>query len=280
MKDKFLAYIEKLQPLLEKIKPWLKTKRAWIEIGLCLVAIICLVAAGVSSCSRQNIIDENTEHTEEATERPSVKPTDDLVVTATPMDTEIPVTVTPTAAVTENNDDAQTQEDGFSAPEKSNTATSNAQPEITGAPMYTPLPENNSSVNEAYRNIVSGCSGFNDYSQYYLYDMNSDGTNELILQFGYSEVDRYIDIYSYQNGEIVFLGDVAGSFATVCGCADGGIIVYYRRSGYESIELLEMDNTELLNHSIVPQAKVDEYTVLDNNVDIPTYSIEDLSPLS
>lgn len=280
MKDKINAYIEKFKPLLEKIKPWIKTKKAWVQIGLSLVAIICLVIAGVSSCSRQNVIDENIKHTEEATEKPSEKPTDEPVVTATPIATEIPVTATPTAQVqaTDSSSNSASGGNDPTVPDNSTTASSYTGP--TGAPLFTAVPEESVSTKaKAYRTLVESCTGNVEESGYYLYDMDSDGVEELILHSVYDELTASIEIYTFSEDGLVFVGDAGGSFATISGCSRGGILVYYRRDGNESIENFIKTDYEMYPNTLVLSQYVNEYTVMEEDVSIEKYRIDDLSPI-
>lgn len=282
MKDKFLAYIEKLQPILEKIKPWLKTKKAWVQIGLSLVAIVCLIMAGVSSCSRRNdiieIVDATAEPTAESTEKATATPE----TTATPVATETPVTATPEA--TENaSSDVSASQDEPTAPE--HTITNKSDPGPTGAPLYTQVPvESVDTKKEAYRTVIESCWGNKDYSSYCLYDMDSDGIEELILHYGTDDMQAYIDIYTFTEEGLIFVGDVTGSFASVAGDSNGGIIVYYRRDingqCYESIDCLKKIGADIMVSPQVVSEKVDTYTVLESNVDITSYKLTDFSPLS
>lgn len=284
MKDKTKVYIEKMKPLLEKLKPWLKTKRAWVQIGLSIVAVICLILAGVSSCSRRNVAEDNV--TSETLTTP--KPTESA--TADPA-----ATVTPTAAATPSNTASSSNSEGSSSdtdsnsegedpkvPENDISSSSNIGP--TGAPLYTPVPaESVSTKARAYSTLVESCKASVDYSGYYLYDMDADGVEELILHYGADDTEALIDIYTFTEDGLVFVGDCSGCFATVSGSTEAGIIVYYRREingqKHESIERMVKTGDSMYSDSVVPQAKVSEYTVLEDSVDIPRYKINDLSPI-
>lgn len=277
MKDKILSYIE-------KIKPWIKTKKAWVQIGLSLVAIVCLVAAGVSSCSRNNVIEDNIEHTEEATEKPSEQPTDEPVVTATPIATEVPVTATPVVKETEETDNSSNSNE-LILTTPGRTISSNSYDGPTGAPLYTQVPEENVDTRaDAYRTLVQSCSASVDYSGYYLYDMDADGVDEIILHYGSDDLAAYVDIYTYTEDGLMFVGDSTGSFASFSGSTEPGLIVYYRREingqKYESIERLVKTGTSMYVNTVVVQDQVTEYTVLEDDVAITRYKLNDLSPIS
>lgn len=288
MKDKLLKYIEKLQPLVEKIKLWLKTKKAWVQIGLSLVAIICLILAGVSSCSRRYVNGPTPKAT--ATVEATEKATDTPEPTATPEATELPATSTPSA--TENvSSSSETSTDDNSDANSSdpvvqeNSSTESTYTGPTGAPLYTSVPEENvSTLAKAYQTTIASCWGDKDYSSYSLFDMDGDGVEELIMHYGADDMQAYIDIYTYTEEGLIFVGDVTGSFANVSGCADGGIFIYYRREingqKYESIDRIEKIGSDIMVHSRVISEKVDQYTVEEADVEIPHYRLDDFSPLS
>ena len=277
MKDKLLKYIEKLQPLLEKIKPWIKTKKAWIQIGLSLVAIICLILAGVSSCSRRNVNGPTPKATAtaEATEKATATPK----ATASPLPTELPATATPVPATTESTGSSNGNSSANSNPtatEKTSTSSSYVAP--TGAPLYTPIPEESVDTRaDAYRTVVQSSNGLVDQSSYYLYDMDSDGVEELILHSVYDELTASIEIYTYSEDGLVFVGDAAGCYASISGCSRGGIIVYYRRDGFESIENIVKTDYDMYPNTLVLGEYVNEYTVMDTDVPIEAHRIDDLS---
>ena len=286
MKDKFLKYIEKLQPLVEKIKPWLKTKKAWVQIGLSLVAIICLILAGVSSCSRRYVNGPTPKAT--ATVEATEKATDTPKPTATVEATELPATSTPSAteSVSSSTETAAGDNSNSSDPAvQDNSSTESTYTGPTGAPLYTSVPEENvSTLAKAYQTTIASCWGDKDYSSYCLYDMDGDGVEELIMHYGTDDMQAYIDIYTYTEEGLIFVGDVTGSFANVSGCADGGIFIYYRREingqKYESIDRIEKTGSDIMVHSRVISEKVDQYTVEEADIEIPHYRLDDFSPLS
>lgn len=263
-----------LKKICDKIKPWLKTKRAWFEIVLSIVAIIFIILA--IACFPKNAYQgEDIQNTVKPTKEADIDTT--VTPTLSPAATALAATAQPSEA--SDNSSSVDLENDPSVPDETISSSTYTGP--TGAPLYTAIPDESVSTRaNAYRSIVQSCKGDADKSVYYLYDMDSDGVEELIINSYYDELSATIDVYTYSDEGLLFLGDASGCFATVCGCSDGGIIIYYRRDGAESIERRRKDGSELLADSIVPNAFVEEYTVLDTNIDIPAYGIDDLSPIN
>lgn len=69
-----------------------------------------------------------------------------------------------------------------------------------------------SKVKECGSNGLSSSSYYD--VEYLLYDMNSDGTPELILKYGTCEADYVIDFYTYKNSSITKVGSGFSGFHT------------------------------------------------------------------
>ena len=274
---------DKVNLLINKIKPWIKTKRAWIEIALSVFVIVCVILAFVySSKGRMIYTYENSSASDSAVSLENETEHPDMTATPIPSQTTETVTPvpTPTPPLSSNTESTVT-----ATPTVQETQVVHLDPGPTGPPFYTPVPEGTTDTKaEAYRTVIESCSGNLDYSYYCLYDMDSDGVEELIVRYGMDDTNAKIDIYTYINNELILVGDTHGTFAHIAGDSEGGIIVYYHRVidglTYEAIDRIEKIETDIMIYDVVFSAQVDTYTVLDTNVDIPLYKMNDFSPLS
>ncbi len=69
--------------------------------------------------------------------------------------------------------------------------------------------------------------------EYTVYDIDKDGTKELIVKIGTCEADFEFLFYTYSNGKVISLGSKSGSHAGLSGCSGNGILIYSAHMGYE-----------------------------------------------
>ncbi len=75
---------------------------------------------------------------------------------------------------------------------------------------------------------------FEEYCDYYLFDMNNDGVQELIIHTGTCEQDRTYTFYTYKKGETIKLGEANGWHSGLEESKDGNIAIYSGGQGYYS----------------------------------------------
>lgn len=88
-----------------------------------------------------------------------------------------------------------------------------------------------------YGSLVSLASTLpNNSSTYYLWDIDNDGTKELILKEGTSESDYIISFYTYNAGQVSKMESISGTHSTVCMEQRMiGILINTSYMGYEKI---------------------------------------------
>lgn len=134
----------------------------------------------------------------------------------------------------------------------------------------------------AYTQLLTSHENFGSdtFAQYSLYDINSDGTTEIIILSGTCEADAMLQIYSYTDGNPVFIGDISGSHCSLCGKTEGvGLTVHYGHMGSERICDVTLGSGGLIVDEIVPWREVQEYTEFDYCKPIERFSINDFSGL-
>lgn len=78
------------------------------------------------------------------------------------------------------------------------------------------------------------------YHDYYLYDIDNNGTYELLVHIGESEADAVISVYSVdENGEPLELGEISGSHMQLVE-KDGKLYSNMCRMGYQTINEIKM----------------------------------------
>ncbi|MGM9618891.1 MAG: hypothetical protein ACI3W8_03485 [Oscillospiraceae bacterium] len=163
----------------------------------------------------------------------------------------------PSDEITDNNADA-------------NTAGEIASSELSG----------DVAIRAAGYELISagGEFGSTDFSQYYLHDMDDDGTAEIIVLGGTCEADAVLLVYTYVNGVYEQAGSTDGSHCSLCGNSkDGGLTVHHGIQGVESIDWLILENRELVEEEIIAPHEVQDYTEFDYCIPLTAYSINDHS---
>ena len=139
----------------------------------------------------------------------------------------------------------------------------------------------NPEIATKYLNFIK--YGFGEYgdvnfAEYYIYDVDKDGCEELIIKAGTCEADAVIWFCKYINREVQKIGDIAGGHSSLCGNSKAvGVTVHYGHQGVEWIDCVEIVNNSLKVDHIVPQREVDKYSEFDYCVEIKAYAINDMA---
>ena len=103
-----------------------------------------------------------------------------------------------------------------------------------------------------------------------LYDIDQDGTNELLISHGTCEADWQVEIYTLLNGSEVSMIGTVGSHVSLYAAPDGnGIYSTFAKMGYESADRITKNGNTIeqvevvASHEIAPDA---EYTEYDNPI--------------
>lgn len=118
------------------------------------------------------------------------------------------------------------------------------------------------------------------YYNYYLYDINHDGTYELILQFGEYEAETEIMIStideSSENG-VAGLCEMPGGHIMLVE-KDGKLYTNYRHASYQVVEEIKMNGLNSASHEVVFEGEVSgDYN--DYGTAIKCYRMSDLSAI-
>lgn len=123
---------------------------------------------------------------------------------------------------------------------------------------------------------------FENYCEYYIYDINNDGTYELILHTGTCEQDRTYTFYSYNNGKAVELGSDNAWHAGLYNDKSGNLVSYEGSQGTYNIRQYSISNNALKIDNLASNEELtnEKSTWINNNYDsismLEMYEIETL----
>ena len=111
--------------------------------------------------------------------------------------------------------------------------------------------------------------------QYYIYDINGDGTPELIEGIGTSRANYTLHVYTVKNNSIYKLGEMFGDQIGVFG-EQNTIFGYYAQMGYETILVYSMANDSITETARYEKESPNGYM---NLTFLDSFALHDLSGL-
>lgn len=142
--------------------------------------------------------------------------------------------------------------------EKSESTTEKSTAKTTTKATPSKTVSHKQAMIKAYTNQIKKEPGMGMYNEYYVYDIDGDGSCELIIDIGNFEAERCYNIYKYNNGQVVPLGSVPASHGSVYSPASGkGIIVF---SGHMGVYSARRFNVEAgaLNEDVLAEGELHE----------------------
>lgn len=143
--------------------------------------------------------------------------------------------------------DEDTAERAGDTDENANTDKAQEKPEeiqtLSYSEIYGPLLDQ-----------VRGEYEYSEYLMYMVYDIDKDGVKELILQIGTCEADYMYDIYTVQDGNAVYIGEVSGFHSAFYEDENGGtenfIIRCSGHMSWETVSYVYLENSTLREEEI------------------------------
>lgn len=154
----------------------------------------------------------------------------------------------------------------------SKTITTSSSETTVTTTTSTGLSVDYSSYVEAVKLLESSRDKSMTFHNYYIYDINHDGIYELITKMG-SEKDTEFSVYSIKNNEMVFIGDMSGSYSQFVEY-EGNLYSNCCFDGYQIIYSIKLNDTDL-STEIISQTKTDNY--IDYGTAINSYDWSDIS---
>lgn len=123
-------------------------------------------------------------------------------------------------------------------------------------------------IKAAYKNLVNDLYDEEDlFCEYMIYDMDRDGTTELIYSKGTCEATHYMYYYTYKNGKAVFLGKTGGSWSGIYEIKNSvGVYWYYAIQGYECLYKVNKDGNSISINAIYEDRQSEKYTPPENEL--------------
>lgn len=167
---------------------------------------------------------------------------------------------------------------------------------IDGNGNVTDEQDNNNVNKNDNKPSVNVSDVINDYkkilkekknSNYYLYDMNSDGIPELFIVSGDSEATKEISVYTYtDNPNLKYADDIVNVGIFGCGHGniylsnDGQLVIFFAHMGYQHYTYYKLENDWLVRTYYSGDEYIEagnEYRPPENVKEMITISSSDLS---
>ena len=110
--------------------------------------------------------------------------------------------------------------------------------------------------------------------KYYVYDINGDGTPELLIGHGTCRADYTIDVYTIKNQYASYIGNVFGDELLAI---EDGICGYYAQMGGEVVNVYSMNGDSITEDNFYEHDAGETYTEFSF---LPSYDITDFSGLN
>lgn len=139
-----------------------------------------------------------------------------------------------------------------------------------------------SSMQTAGYELLTEGGEFGDvnFAHYYIYDMDGDGAEEIIVLAGTCEADAMLIVYTYADGAYSYMGYYGGGHSQIYGDSEHpGLLVQYGLQNVERVTRLYLASDELCTETVIAEHTVDGvYTQLTNGILLEPHSIRDYAP--
>ena len=101
---------------------------------------------------------------------------------------------------------------------------------------------------------------YSEYNECYFFDINKDGTTELIVQNGTCEADYQYDIYTAKNNSAVYVDTISAGHSGLFESDNGDLIIQYAQMGYEAVSSISMENGKITITELYSKSTVVDYS--------------------
>lgn len=124
----------------------------------------------------------------------------------------------------------------------------------TGTPDYSSYVE---TVNIMAGNITDSMQ----FHRYYIYDINKDGTYELITEMGESEEDNKYSVYSLKGKEVIFAGDIEAGYSHLT--TDGeNLYKVYGQAQTADVDKISFDGKKITTETVGNETEINTGTAV------------------
>ncbi len=101
---------------------------------------------------------------------------------------------------------------------------------------------------------------YSEYNECYFFDINKDGTTELIVQNGTCEADYQYDIYTAKNNSAVYVDTISAGHSGLFESDNGDLIIQYAQMGDEAVSSISMENGKITITELYSKSTVVDYS--------------------
>ena len=101
---------------------------------------------------------------------------------------------------------------------------------------------------------------YSEYNECYFFDINKDGTTELIVQNGTCEADYQYDIYTAKNNSAVYVDTISAGHSGLFESDNGDLIIQYAQMGYEAVSSISIENGKITITELYSKSTVVDYS--------------------
>lgn len=101
---------------------------------------------------------------------------------------------------------------------------------------------------------------YSEYNECYFFDINKDGTTELIVQNGTCEANYQYDIYTAKNNSAVYVDTISAGHSGLFESDNGDLIIQYAQMGYEAVSSISMENGKIAITELYSKSTVVDYS--------------------
>lgn len=189
-----------------------------------------------------------------------------------------PVGISPVDKALETGSEITTQLETESKSEKLTQATKTQNP--TAVKKKSVGLANDNDMKTALKTLLTSGKYQATFDKYYVYDIDNNGVEEVIIPTGEIEADKIIYIFEYKDKKFTQIGMLPGSHRVIYGNSkDGGLLLCFGQMGAEMIDSITLKNGTLTTTNIIEMREVSKYTKLDYEVELTPYDITNYEPL-
>lgn len=101
---------------------------------------------------------------------------------------------------------------------------------------------------------------FGEYNTVSLYDIDKDGTTDMIIELGYGEADARYEFYTATDYYSVFCGQLSASHAWLLEDDDGTLLIQRAHMGGEGVSSIEKNGYNIIETELYSAGPVEEYS--------------------
>ncbi len=138
-----------------------------------------------------------------------------------------------------------------------------------------------SAIYYEYKKIFNYYDWHSSYSYYFIYDIDKDGTTELIIHSGTCEGDRKYTVYTFDGKSAVKIGEAEAWHSSLFGIKNkNGMYISEGSNGTIRVDRIFIENYNLKRTNVIAGISMDDYKSPVDAENISKYSLFDTTGLN